>query len=90
MAKKKSKKSELQSSFLNTGVAEDSIPELEPVEMETVVEYLDYPKVILNPHSLYCPDCNNRVQIRLDGTTICPNCITKVPVKVVRIKKVAL
>ena len=86
--KKKSKQSELQSSFLDTGVAEDSIPKLEPVELETVTEYLDYPKVIRNPHSLYCPDCGNRIQLRLDGATICPNCITRVPVKVIRIKKV--
>jgi len=90
MAKKKSKKSELQTSFLDSGVAEDSIPKLEPVELETMIEYLEFPKIILNPHSLYCPDCNNRVQLRLDGTTICPNCIVKVPVKVVRIKKVIL
>ena len=85
---KKSKKSEMQSSFLNAGVAEDSIPELEPVELETVIEYLEYPKIIQNPHSPYCPDCHNRVQIRLDGTTVCPNCIVKVPVKVARAKKV--
>lgn len=89
MPKRKSKKSELQSSFLGTGVAEDSILELEPVEMEIVTEYLELPKVIRNPHSLYCPDCRNRVQMRLDGATVCPNCITKVPVKVSRIKKVA-
>lgn len=86
--RKKSKKSEMQSSFLDTGVAEDSIPELAPVELETVIEYLEFPRIIPNPHSLYCPVCKNRVQIRLDGATVCPNCIVKVPTKVIRAKKV--
>jgi len=52
--------------------------ELEPAEVKTVTEHWSYPKVIHNPHSIYCPDCGGKVIMRPDGSTVCPNCTIEV------------
>ncbi|MBA7499252.1 hypothetical protein ES704_01992 [subsurface metagenome] len=84
---KKAKQPEQQSSFFNK-VEVETKPEpepepkepedLRPVEAKTVIEPWSYPKIIHNPHSLYCPDCGGKVMLKPDGSTVCPNCTTEV------------
>lgn len=86
---KETKQPEQQSSFFDKVEVEtkpgpepepEEPEELGPVEVKTVIEHRAYPKIIHNPHSIYCPDCKGKVILRPDGATICPNCTIEVPV----------
>lgn len=85
----KAKQPGQQSSFLDKvetkpeprpKVKEPEPGELEPIKVKPVIEHLTSPKIIHNPHSLYCPDCKSKLILRPDGATVCPNCTIEVPV----------
>ena len=70
-----------QSSFLDLI---EIVPAPVKTEYEVVTEYLEFPRLVAN--SLNCPSCRSRIQLRPDGSAICPKCVIKIPYSTLRKK----